>query len=193
MSQQPKNHAPSSAPPLEQEAKPRDGAAAGAWKFRLLVVRHYQAVYRLAYSLLRDSHEAEDVVQEVFTRFWQHDTRVKKPKNWLMRVARNLCIDRLRVAGRYVESEEELWSDEGNGDGNPERSYERQNLGERLERAIALLPEVQQSLVILYEVQGMSGKDCAEILGISLNQVKVYLHRARLRLRSNLERPDEVE
>lgn len=190
MSQQPKNHAPSSASSFEPEGKPSDGGTVAAWKFRLLAARHYKDVYRLAWSLLRDRHEAEDVVQEVFTRFWQRGASVKKPKSWLMKVAHNLSIDRLRFAGRFVEAEEEVLVGDHGNDSNPEWNYRQGELSARLESAIDTLPGVQRSLVVLYDMRGMSGKDCAEILGISVNQVKVYLHRARGRLREKLERPD---
>ena len=144
----------------------------------------------MACSLLRDGHEAEDVVQEVFMRFWQQGAIIKKPKNWLMRAAHNLSIDRLRVAGRFVEADEEILVDDSRRDSNPEWNYRQGELSARLERAIDTLPGLQRSLVVLYEMRGMSGKDCAEILGISVNQVKVYLHRARRSLREKLERPD---
>ena len=144
----------------------------------------------MACSLLRDGHEAEDVVQEVFMRFWQQGANVEKPRNWLMRVAHNLSIDRLRVAGRFIESDEEVLIDDSGGDSDPEWNYRQGELSARLERAIDTLPGIQRSLVVLYDMRGMSGKDCAEILGISVNQVKVYLHRARRRLREKLERPD---
>ena len=107
-----------------------------------------------------------------------------------MRVAHNLSIDRLRVAGRFVEADEEVLIDDSGGDSDPEWNYRQGELSTRLERAIDTLPGLQRSLVILYDMRGMSGKDCAEILGISVNQVKVYLHRARRRLREKLERPD---
>ena len=57
----------------------------------------------------------------------------------------------------------------------------------RLRRLIDKLPEPQRSLIVLFDVQGMNGAECARILDIDANQVKVYLHRARRRLRLGLE------
>ena len=70
---------------------------------------------------------------------------------------------------------------------DPAWDYERRELGVALGRAIAQLREPQRSLVLLFDVQGMSVAECAQIVGINANQVKVYLHRARRRLRLELE------
>jgi RNA polymerase sigma-70 factor (ECF subfamily) len=59
-----------------------------------------------------------------------------------------------------------------------------------LRASIAALPEPQRSLVVLFDVHGLDGAACARILGINTNQVKVYLHRARRRLRRELESPE---
>jgi RNA polymerase sigma-70 factor (ECF subfamily) len=158
-----------------------------AWRFRLDVLRHHGIVYRVALALLRNPHDAEDVAQETFMRYWQHGVRVERAREWLLQVARNGCLDRLRRAGRSIEDadggETELPDEH-----DPEWHYERREIAGRLERLIAALPEPQRSLVVLFDVQGLKGDACARILGLSTNQVKVYLHRARRRLRIELER-----
>ena len=167
-----------------------DGAnAAGpvaGWRYRLAVVQHYRSVYRVAQALLRDAAEAEDVTQETFLRYWQRGAAIERPREWLMKVARNACLDRLRKTGRSVTgADDEVFDAPDNRD--PAWHYARGELGAALERAIARLREPQRSLVVLFDVQGMSAAECAQILGINVNQVKVYLHRARRRLRLELE------
>ncbi len=169
------------------EHQPLAGAQAmPAWRFRLAVLRHDRAVYRAARALLRDDREAEDVVQETFLRYWQQGHRVLQPRAWLLRVARNACLDRLRRSGRLV-SEEDTQVPEQRDERDPPWHYERDELRERLRGLVARLPEPQRSLIELFDGQGVSGAECAEILGLSLTQVKVYLHRARRRLRAQLE------
>jgi RNA polymerase sigma-70 factor (ECF subfamily) len=70
----------------------------------------------------------------------------------------------------------------------PAGQYERTELHAQLMRSIGGLPEPQRSLVVLFDLQGLSGDECARVLGISISQVKVYLHRARRRLRQRMER-----
>ena len=78
------------------------GGVLPAWRFRLAVLLHDRAVYRLAAALLRDAREAEDVTQEVFLSYWQHGVSVERPREWLLRVARNAAFGRLRKSGRFV-------------------------------------------------------------------------------------------
>ena len=154
--------------------------------YRLAVLRHYRRVYELAAGLLRGQAEAEDVTQEVFLEYWQRGSSVRRPREWMLTVARNRCMDRLRRSGRFV-SEEDAGAPEPTEDRGPAWHYDHDALAERLERHIASLPEPQRSLVLLFDMQGLSGEECARVVGINVNQVKVYLHRARRRLRTRME------
>ncbi|MGD2168474.1 MAG: sigma-70 family RNA polymerase sigma factor, partial [Gammaproteobacteria bacterium] len=146
-------------------------------------------VYQTAAGLLRDPAEAEDVTQETFTRYWQHGAKAQHTKAWLIRVARNRCLDRLRRAKR-VEFRDPEQLPELTEHRDALVSLESDEMTERLRCAVESLPEPQRSIVLLFSLQNMSGKDCAEALGLSVNQVKVYLHRARTRLRERLDRAD---
>ena len=178
--------------PMEQPnvAAPeaRQGSAVlSPWRFRLAVFLHDRAVFRVAAALLRDSREAEDITQEVFLLYWQRGAAVERPREWLMRVTRNACLDRLRRSGRLV-SHEPAALPEASEDRDPAWHYEQDELGERLRALVDTLPEPQRSLIVLFDMQGLDGATCARILELNINQVKVYLHRARRRLREQLER-----
>ena len=163
------------------------GAGLSALQLKLAVLRHHRLVYRVAYSLLMDTHEAEDVTQEAFMRLWQHGGAVRARREWLLTVARNACLDRLRKArGTLVglPTGLELASE----DHGPARQAEQRELAQRLRVLIGALPEPQRSLLVLFDVHGLDGAACARILGLNVNQVKVYLHRARQRLRHELEK-----
>jgi RNA polymerase sigma-70 factor, ECF subfamily len=171
-----------------EDALARDPAALmSAWRFRLAVLRHDRAVYRVARALLRDEHEAADVVQDVFLRFWEQGGGVREPRHWLLRVARNACFDRLRRSGRLVSHDEADLPEPGD-DRDPAWHYQQDELGARLRELVATLPEPQRSLIELFDGEGFSGAECAAMLGLSPTQVKVYLHRARRKLRARLER-----
>lgn len=157
-----------------------------AWRYRLAVTQHHGGVYRMARALLGSSAEAEDVTQEAFIRYWQQGASVRRPREWLMKVARNGCLDRLRKAGRFVSDDHEVLIERPD-DHDPAWHYEQRELAAQLQSAIETLTEPQRSLVVLFDVQGMSANECARIVGLNVNQVKVYLHRARRRLRLELE------
>jgi RNA polymerase sigma-70 factor (ECF subfamily) len=163
------------------------GGAVSAWRFRLVVLLHDRAVYRLAAGLLRDAREAEDVTQEAFLRYWQHGATVERPREWLLRVARNAALGRLRKSGRFVSREPHELPEQSDGR-DPAWHYEQRELAGMLRKLVDTLPEPQRSLLVMFDVQGLDGATCARVLGLNANQVKVYLHRARRRLREQLER-----
>lgn len=170
-------------------AKPAPTAMMHGLAFRVAVLRHHRLVYRYARAMLRDDREAEDVTQETFIRYWQRGAGVEHPREWLLAVARNACLDLLRRSGRWVHRDEPLDVPDPGEDCDPARQYQRRELAARLRELIDRLPEPQRSLVVLFDLQGLDGATCARILGINTNQVKVYLHRARRRLRTYLEEP----
>ena len=157
-----------------------------AWQFRLAVLKHHRAVFRLARALLRGDREAEDVTQETFMRYWLQTNDIEHPREWLLKVVRNGCLDLLRKSGRLL-SEEQGAQLEPRDDRDPAWHYQQRELADRLHGLVAALPEPQRSLIVLFDLHGVDGATCARILDLSVNQVKVYLHRARRRLRLKLE------
>jgi RNA polymerase sigma-70 factor (ECF subfamily) len=158
-----------------------------AMRFRLAVLMHDRAVFRVAAAILRDSREAEDVTQEVFLSYWQHGETVERPREWLLQVARNACLNRLRRSGRIVTKEPEEMPVQADSR-DPGWHYEQQALATELRALVDTLPEPQRSLLVMFDMRGMDGATCARVLGLNINQVKVYLHRARRKLREQLER-----
>jgi RNA polymerase sigma-70 factor (ECF subfamily) len=170
----------------EAEALPADGAGQSAWRFRIAMVKHHRAIYRVCYGILGDEHEAEDVTQETFLRYWQLSGEVRGAKAWLVTVARNKCLDRLRSRKRIVDADPEIFEQQTD-DRGPDWHMNREESLSRLQGLINGLPEPQRSLVLLFDVEGLTGAECAEALDLNVNQVKVYLHRARRHLRRALE------
>ena len=180
---------PQSIPQPERldDAEPPERGVVATWRFRLAVLMHDRAVYRLAAALVRDAREAEDVTQEVFLSYWQHGTRVERPREWLMRVARNAALSRFRKSGRVVCQDPAELPEISDGH-DPAWHYEQHELAGELRNLVDTLPEPQRSLLVMFDVQGHDGATCARVLGLNVNQVKVYLHRARRRLREQMER-----
>ncbi len=163
-------------------------------RFKEAIEQHRDRVYTLAYYHLGHSQEAEDVTQEALVRLWEHWEEIgarESARPWLIRVTRNLCMDRHRWARRTQdalvslddpETAEEIQTDSP----GPAGAYEAMETQARLESAIQQLEEPHRSVVILREIEELSYKEIAEVLDLSIDQVKVTLHRARKKLREEL-------
>lgn len=163
-----------------------DGEGQSSWRFRMAVLQHHRTIYRVCYGILGDEYEAEDVTQETFLRYWQLSAEVRGARAWLVTVARNKCLDRLRSTRRIVDADPEFFEQQSE-ERDPEWHASRDDTLSRLHGLINRLPEPQRSLVLLFDVEGLTGAECAEALDLNVNQVKVYLHRARRQLRQALE------
>ena len=148
-------------------------------------VKQYQDdAWSLARYLLKDGTEAEDATQEAFTSLWRHRESIDpdRVRPWLMKVLRNECFDRMRKRRPETELEDNHTLEEG----GPMAEVQQGQLSQGLTRAIAALGEPYRSLVILRDVQQNSYEAIGETMNLSAAQVKVYLHRARKRLREQL-------
>lgn len=160
-----------------------------------LMERHYRRLYRIALGYVRNPDDALDVVQEAFVKAYQNAARWDGSAGagpWLSRIAVNLSIDRWRrnrrrqatfsplADGDHVPSLAGLSSDPAGDVLGRERR-------ERLDRALAVLPEKQRAVVVLRHYQELTLEEIAETLGMRLGTVKSNLHRALARMRQRLE------
>jgi RNA polymerase sigma-70 factor (ECF subfamily) len=156
-------------------------------KFNKILTEHQQRIYSLALYILRDTHEAQDITQDVFTRLWKNFAQVdiEKVSAWLSAVTRNACIDKLRKRKEFspIEDEHQIT----NSHQEPAGSFQHQQLSGWLSQAIFCLKEPYSSLIMLCDVQQNSQSIAAQSLNLTTSQVKVYLHRARRELRSLLK------
>jgi len=162
-------------------------------EYQQVVERHRHRVYSFAHYSLRAREDAEDVTQEVFIKLWQHWRKIDQEKigGWLMRVAHNAVIDKVRKgkSSKNGDSQQDAYAeveDQGQVD-DPGAEIDREEFRLQLQRAIQGLEEPFRSIVILRDIQGLSYVDIQECLGMSESQVKVYLHRSRRKLRENAE------
>jgi len=156
-------------------------------KFKNILAEHQQRIYSLALYILRDQHEVEDITQDVFTRLWNNFEQVELEKisPWLSAVTRNACIDKLRKRKEFSQVEVDHQVTEVHQE--PAGNLQHQQLSTWLSKAISGLKEPYSSLIMLCDVQQNSQNIAAQSLNLTTSQVKVYLHRARLQLRSLLK------
>lgn len=164
--------------------------------FAELVTRHQRYVYNLAYRLLRDAQEAEDLAQEAFLRAWRglggyrgaDEAGGAQFTTWLYRIVTNLCYNRLpglrrQIAEADKEALERVPAPPAEG---PRASYEAGEQQARVQAAIEALPDKYRLVVTLYYVQGQSYQEIADVLNLPLGTVKTHLYRARERLKALL-------
>ncbi len=161
----------------------RDGDA-----LRLLADRHAEIPWRIAYRMLADAAEAEDIAQEAMLRLWQYADRWQAGGSgvaaWLTRVATNACLDRIRRR-RFVSE-----------DAVPERADDAMLADEMIEEdevraavaaCIEALPDRQRAAVILTYYEEQQNKTAADILAMQLKAFESLLFRARASLRDCVE------
>jgi RNA polymerase sigma-70 factor, ECF subfamily len=162
------------------------------------IERHSPGVYRVALRLMGTEAEAEDVVQETFlSAFKAIDSFEGRSglATWLYRIAHNAALMRLR---RVRPDQVSVDDEEVFGEGLPvpsqlrdwcclpERDFESSEARAEMERAIRDLPEKLRVVFVMRELEGLSTEETAQALDVSLDVVKVRLHRARLQLRERL-------
>ncbi len=162
--------------------------------FELLMRRHNQRVYRVVRSVLRDSAEVEDVMQQAYLLAFMHLDQFQgtaRWSTWLCRIAINEALARVKQRGRFVSfdeaSEESMTDLEEPQHIDPERLAGGREFQLLVEQAIDRLPEVARSVLVLREIEGMTTAETAAVLDVDETVVKTRLHRARSSLRELIE------
>lgn len=155
--------------------------------FRALADRHVDRAYTLAFRVLRNAADADDVVQDALLKVWTHRGTWQEGKarfsTWLYRVITNRCLDlRRRPATEDMEKAPEQADDQLDA----LTSIERGELNDILERAMAHLPDQQRIALILSYTDDLSNSEIAEILGTTVSAVESLLKRGRQQLRHDL-------
>ena len=159
--------------------------------FEQTVLPHLDAAYNLARWLTRNDQDAQDVTQEACLRAFRFFDGYQggNMRAWLLTIVRNTCYTWLhqnRSPGSAVEFDEEIHSDESTGGADPEIQALASADKETLRRALEELPDVFREAIILREMEGLSYKEIADVMSVSLGTVMSRLARARTRLRESL-------
>jgi RNA polymerase sigma-70 factor (ECF subfamily) len=168
---------------LMAQVAARDTAA-----LKLLADRHAQLPWRIAYRMLADSAEAEDVAQEALLRLWQYADRWQAGgpgvAAWLTRVATNACLDRLR---RRRFTSDEAVPERADESALADEAIEEDEVRKAVAECIEALPDRQRAAIVLTYYEERQNKMAAEILAMQLKAFESLLLRARAALRGCVE------
>jgi RNA polymerase sigma-70 factor (ECF subfamily) len=157
--------------------------------FAVLVERHTQRFYRLAFRYLQNKAAAEDVVQDAFLKLWENPAswqpdRSSKFTTWFYRVVVNLCFDHRKKKGTVALNEDlPLIDDREPVDETMMRAQEQRIL----EKHIAVLPERQRTALNLCFDEGLSNQEAAEIMGVNLKALQSLIMRAKTTLKERMK------
>ena len=188
----------------EEVALARELLAGNAAAFDRFVAIFRAKLFQYSFLVCRQREDAEEITQETLLRVFQNLDQLKDPeriKAWVFRIARNACLMKRRKSVFAPERElslDELMPASGHHNGQkkieiadwsalPEDQAFRGELRRALDSAIAELPEIYKTVLLLRDVEELSTEETAGILDITTDTVKTRLHRGRLAVRKQLD------
>lgn len=167
-----------------------------------LLMRAQEVAWRFSISVCGHADDAEDAMQEALIKTYRYVGRIREPgafKPWLYRTVRNACLmgrrkragepARLRSLNEVVPGHARpMLTDAPDPGKNPEQLADNAGLRRRLRTALQTLPGPYRAVVVLREMEGLSTREVAKVMGMSEDNVKMRLHRARVQLQAALNR-----
>jgi RNA polymerase sigma-70 factor, ECF subfamily len=180
----------------------REAAGGDAEALNRLLMRAQEVAWRFSTSVCGHADDAEDAMQEALIKTYRHVARIREPeafRGWLYRTVRNAClVSRRKRAGepaRLRSLDEVLPGPDGplrpdtrDPGKNPEELVANARLRRRLRTAMQRLPGPYRAIVFLREMEGLSTREVAKVMGLSEDNVKTRLHRARVQLQADLQK-----
>jgi RNA polymerase sigma-70 factor (ECF subfamily) len=156
-------------------------------EYNSCVDQYADSVYRFILKNIRDEDMAKDVVQESFERMWSKVKNIEysKSKSYLFTTAYHTMID-------FIRKEKHMAKVEHFEDEAFTRGQVYSDLKEVLDKALAKLPEIQRSVLLLRDYEGYSYKEIGDITDLNESQVKVYIYRARIQMKNYIGKLENV-
>ena len=164
--------------------------------FQALVERHSRAIFRVAYRMTGNEHDADDVVQETFLRAYRQIGKFEERANfgtWVHRIAINCSLDFLRSRGRHekhrvmTDEDDEMTHAFPSTDPQPDRLLLSAELQQHVVSALDRLSGNERTAFMLRHFEGMPVEEIGKTLGIQVNAAKHTIFRAVRKLRESLE------
>ena len=160
--------------------------------FRTTVLPLSDRLFRLALRITMNRAEAEDVVQDTLLKVWEQRSQweqINSLEAFAIAICRNRALDVLKRAGRNTKSLDEV-DDVHSPMPNVQSSMEAREQLSLVRRLMDSLPELQRTIMLLRDIEGKTYQEIAQTLDISETQVKVYLHRARTKIKEGIKIKD---
>ncbi|PLW97573.1 MAG: RNA polymerase subunit sigma-24 [Marinilabiliales bacterium] len=163
-------------------------------KFHKEVLPLKGRLFRLALGYLKDTDDAEDAVQEIFVKLWKMRSSLEKYRSieaLAVTMTKNFCLDQLKAKRRSEVGLDKVVARSGGT--SPEKHSEESDLMGILKKILPELPEQQQLVFHMRDVEGLELKEIEELTGINYNNIRVVLSRARKTLRNKLIKIESYE
>ena len=152
-------------------------------EYNSVVSSHSNKLYGYAVKFLRNTEDAQDIVQDVFEKLWinRKKVEVEKAKSWMFTTAHNAMLNLINKKQRTQFPGDDKLPEKSSADVSV---FESKQL---IDRAVNILPPIQKSIILLRDLEGYSYEEIGSILELSDSQVKVYLFRARNKIKKQLK------
>lgn len=149
----------------------------------MAIKEHSNALFSFAVHFLRNKEDAKDIVQDSFEKLWLNCEKVEysKVKSWLFTCTYNAMVNFSLRSKRIVLSETSKLPE------NWEQTHSPFESRQIVDRIVGILPPLQKSIILLRDLEGYTYEEIGEILDLSPSQVKVYLFRARNKVKKQLQ------
>jgi len=159
-------------------------------EFNILVTNLKDKMYRIAFRVVRDHEEARDVVQDALVKIWKKRDLLENVDNkaaYCMTITRNMGIDKIRSRKMQTSDISERFDIQSNN-ANPERIAVGKDEFAIIKAFINKMPDNHREVLELRDIEGYSYKEISSITGNSIEKVKVYLHRARMKIKEHFKK-----
>ena len=146
-------------------------------------------MFRYAFSIVGNRFEAEDVVQEAMIKIWKRMDKFSQIDNkeaWVITIVRNLAIDKIRAKKKKQTSDINDYFHISDNAPSPDIKLEQKDAVRKVAEIMNTLQETQREIITLRDIEGYTYQEIADIMDLKVDQVKVYLFRARKILREKL-------
>jgi RNA polymerase sigma-70 factor, ECF subfamily len=166
--------------------------------FRTLFDRYHRRAYAVAFGVVKNQHDALDVMQEAFIKVHKHIGNFHGASSfytWLYRIVMNLAIDQVRRKRQLTEFDDSVRKSDTAGGGallprvegeNPSKTVSRKELSSHIQAALDDLPEYHRAVILLREVEGLSYEEMAKVLKVPKGTIMSRLFHARRKMQERL-------
>ena len=150
-------------------------------EYNITVNEFSSRLFAYAFKWLKNEHDSNDLVQDVYGKLWQYRKKVEinKAKSWLFTSMHNALVNHTKKK-RNLRLEDVSYQE-------PSSTNQNYDLQDLIEKSLNSLPEVQKAIILLRDQEGYDYKEIGEILDLKESQVKVYLFRARQKVKNQLK------